>query len=378
MKVGLSASVIQRGRSGVATYVAGLLRGMEAEGWPVKFVIFGLQEDRAWFEPWLGACEWAPVPEKYRPAVKNVLWHQTQLPSLLRRHGCDLVHIPSYRRIVARPGCPQVVTIHDLAPFRLPGKYDALRMFYGRQIVNRLARRASRVITVSRTTGDDVREFFGIRDSRVIYNGIDHDRFHPLPADEVLRRLPATSGWSGGWWIYVARLEHPAKNHLRLLSAFEQLRREDPASAGRLVLAGADWHGAEVIHQAIAHSPARDFIHCAGFVSEDDLPAWYSGARGLVFPSLFEGFGLPPIEAMACGCPVVTSGRGSLAEVVASAAVVFDPEDAGAIAAAMREVAVAPERQAALREAGLARAGEFRWDRCARETLDTYRLAATA
>lgn len=378
MKVGLSASVIQRGRSGVATYVAGLLRGMEAEGWPAKVVIFGLEDDRAWFEPWLGACEWVPVPERYRPAVKNVLWHQTQLPSLLRRHGCDLVHIPSYRRIVARPGCPQVVTIHDLAPFRLPGKYDALRMFYGRQIVNRLARRASRVITVSRATGDDVREFFGIGDSRVIYNGIDHERFRPLPPDEVRRRLPVTADWTGGWWIYVARLEHPAKNHLRLLAAFEQLRREDPASAGRLVLAGADWHGAEVIHQAIAHSPARDFIHCAGFVSEDDLPAWYSGARGLVFPSLFEGFGLPPIEAMACGCPVVTSGRGSLAEVVASAAVVFDPEDAGAIAAAMREVAVAPERQAALREAGLARAGEFRWDRCARETLDTYRLAATA
>jgi glycosyltransferase involved in cell wall biosynthesis len=377
VKAALSASVIQRGKSGVATYIGGLLRGMGARGWPCEIAVFGLEGDRAWFEPWLDRCEFIPVPESARPAVKNILWHQTRLPSLLRKHGCNLLHIPSYRRIVAAPGVPQVVTIHDLAPFRLAGKYDALRMFYGRQVVKRLARRAAEIIAVSRTTADDVRTFFAVDPARltVVYNGIDHGRFRPLDRESVPARLPVTAGWTGGWWIYVARLEHPAKNHLRLIAAYEQLCERAPGEAGHLVLAGADWHGADVIHAAIARSPVRDRIHCAGFVADDDLPAWYAGARALVFPSLFEGFGLPPIEAMACGCPVLSSDRGSLREVVGDAAHIFDPEDTTAIAGAMIGLAENPAEQDELRRLGFARAAQFRWERCADETISLYRRA---
>lgn len=379
MKIALSASVVQRGKSGVATYVSGLLDGFRRNGWPVEVVIFGLDEDRDWFSPWLDHCAWVGVPEKFRPAVKNILWHQTMLPGLLRRHRCDLLHIPSYRRIVAAPGCPQVVTIHDCAPFRLAGKYDFARMLYGRQVVTRLARRAARVIAVSETTASDIRHFFGIRDSRlsVIYNGINHGLFAPMDARSVANQLPLTRDWTeeGGWWVYVARLEHPAKNHLRLLNAFSEFCKKYPQNSGRLVLAGADWHGAEEIHRAIAASPVRSRIHCAGFVPDADLPAWYSGARALVFPSLFEGFGLPPIEAMACGCPVLTSDRGSLGEVVADAAKIFNPESEAAILDAMCELAADPALAANLRKAGLARAARFRWELCAADTLAVYEKA---
>ncbi len=374
MKIGLSVSVVQRGKSGVATYVGGLLKGMAANQWPVKVVLFGLDEDRGWFAPWLKHCEWVGVPERFRPAVKNILWHQTVLPGLLRDHRCDLIHIPSYRRIVARPGIPQVVTIHDLAPFRLAGKYDALRMFYGKQVVKRLARRATAVTAVSETTAADIREFFDVAPERlsVIYNGIDHERFFPLPHEEVLRRLPITAGWSEPWWIYVARLEHPGKNHLRLLEAFASVCEAAPSSSFQLVLAGADWHGAPVIHEAIAASPVRDRIHCAGFVPDDDLPAWYSGARALVFPSLFEGFGLPPLEAMACGCPVICSDRGSLLEVTGEAAGIFNPEKPDAIASSMQNLLASANQQNALTQAGLLRAAQFRWECCAKATVALY------
>ncbi len=377
MRAGLSVSVIQRGKSGVAAYIAGLLHGMAAEGWPVEMTLFGLAGDREWFAPWLERCEWVAIPEKFRPAVRDIAWHQTVLPGMLRRHRCDVVHIPSYRRILALPGRPQIVTIHDLAPFRLAAKYDRMRMLYGRHVVKRLARRAREIIAVSETTATDIREFFGIGDERlsVVYNGIDHARFRPLTPAEVRQRLPFTADWKDGWWIYVARLEHPAKNHLRLIKAFERLRAEAPLTAGRLVLAGADWHGAGEIHEAIARSPARDWIHVAGFVPDDDLPAWYSGAKGLVFPSLFEGFGFPPIEAMACGCPVLSSDRGSLLEVVGTAARIFNPEDPAAIASAMFEVSHSGKRREELREAGFTRAGQFRWERCARETISLYRRA---
>lgn len=378
MKIGLSVSVIQKGKSGVATYVAGLLRGLAANGWPVEVVLFGLEDDRGWFAPWLDKCSWVGVPENFRGAVANIVWHQTRLPGLLRRHGCDVLHIPSYRRMVAFPRIPQVVTVHDCAPFRLRGKYDWCRMFYGRQVVTRLARRAQEVVAVSQATADDVREFFQVRPEvlTVIYNGIDHVRFVPQAPDEVRRKLPVTRDWADGWWIFVARLEHPGKNHLRLIGAFEQLCAERPQEAVRLVLAGADWHGADFIHRAIAVSPVRDRIHCAGFVPEEDLPAWYSGAKGLIFPSLFEGFGLPPVEAMACGCPVLCSDRGSLKEVTGGAALLFDPEEPEEITRAMRTLLSDPVRGEALRAAGLVRAAGFEWGRCASETVKIYHRAA--
>lgn len=378
MRVGLSVSVIQRGRSGVATYVAGLLRGMKATGWPVEVVLIGLEGDREWFEPWMDHCRWVGVGEKFRPAVRNILWHQTCLRGVLKREGCDIVHIPSYRRLVALPGVPQVATIHDCAPFRLAGKYDPLRMFYGRNVVRPMARRCAGVIAVSEFTAGDIRRFFGISSDRlsVIWNGIDHGRFRRLPPDEVAARLPVTAGWRDPWWIYVARLEHPAKNHVRLIRAFETLCGEAVPGVGNLVLAGADWHGASEIHAAVAASPVRDRIHLTGFVPDDDLPAWYSGARALVFPSLFEGFGLPPVEAMACGCPVLSSDRGALGEVIADAARRFDPESVGSIAGAMRELLDRPALSEELREAGIARAGKFRWEHCAAATVDVYRDAA--
>ncbi len=374
--VALSTSVIQRGKSGVATYVFGLLEGFRRLGWPVKFHLLGFDEDRPLFEPWLGACEWVGVGESWRPAVKNILWHHTRLAAATA--GADVLHIPSYRRIVWRPPCPQVVTIHDCAPFRLAGKYDFLRMFYGRRVIVPLARRVEGVMTVSETTAADIEKFFAIpRDQiTVTLNGIDHERFHPDAAAASLRHLKLPEGLRQGWWIYVARLEHPAKNHLRLIEAFEGLCARAGELAGQLVLAGADWHGAETIRERVAASPVRERVFLTGFVAAEDLPGWYAGARALVFPSLFEGFGLPPLEAMACGCPVVSSTSGSLREIVADAALTVDPESPESISSAMSSLTADPALSARLSAAGLRRADDFRWEKTAAATLAVYRLAA--
>ncbi len=372
--VAISTSVNQRGKSGVATYLFGLIDGLVTTCPEVKLTLFGLAADRPLFERWLDRANWIEVSEFWRPALRDIFWHQFILPGQLRTIRADVVHIPSYRRILARPPCPQVVTVHDCAAFHVRGKYDAARMAYGRHVVPRLARRARRIITVSRATAVDVERFFHwpASDIDVIWNGIDHQRLHPAETG-ALDAFRTRQNLARPYIVYLARLEHPAKNHVRLIEAFEQLVAARPDLPHDLVLAGADWHGAEVIHARVATSPVRSRIRTTGFITAADLPLWYAGAALLAYPSLFEGFGLPPVEAMACGCPVVSSARGSLGEVVGDAALLVDPENPAKISTAIAAMIAEPD---AWRQRGLTRAKEFDWTRCARATAAIYKEAA--
>jgi glycosyltransferase involved in cell wall biosynthesis len=376
MHVAISTSVIQRGRSGVATYVFGLLDGLRAACPEVEVTILGLDGDRDLFARWLDCFNWVPVGEGWRPAVRNVVWHQAGLSAALRRCRADLVHIPSYRRIAWRTPCPQVATIHDCAAFELRGKYDALRVGYTHHVVTHLARRVQRVIAVSRHAATGIAAHFGLPAEAltVIPNGINHERFRARPQPEARELLARAAAQHEPYFLSVARLEHPGKNHVGLIDAFERFTARQPARREQLVLAGADWHGADVIRARAAASPVRDRIRFAGFVTDDLLPVWYAGASALVFPSLFEGFGLPAIEAMACGCPVIASNRGSLPEVVGDAATIIDPSDPAAIASAMESV-LAPSCAADLRERGQRRAAGFSWTAAASATAEVYRNA---
>jgi glycosyltransferase involved in cell wall biosynthesis len=376
IRVALSASVIQRGKSGVASYVFGLLDGLRAIDPPIDLTLLGFEEDRPLFEKWLDRFLWQPVEEKWRPAVRNIFWHHAHLPKLLKKLRTDVLHIPSYRRIVWKPPAAQVVTVHDCAAFAVRGKYDPARMFYGRHVVSRLARQAGAVMTVSHATAKDVERYFKIRNARVIWNGIDHTQFKPLPEAEIAARLANSFQQARPYFLYLARLEHPGKNHIRLIEAFEQFAAAHPGRQEDLIFGGADWHGAELIHQRIGNSPFRDRIRSLGFVGKSDLPILYGGATAMVYPSLFEGFGLPPIEAMACGCPVISSPRGSLREVVGTAAHLIDPEDVGDIAAGLAAAPVTPQGRETWRRRGIEHAALFHWENAARAVVETYSAAA--
>lgn len=375
--VALSTTVAQRGRSGVAAYLFGLLDGFAAIDVPIKLSLLGLADDAPLFTRWLGPCDWVTVPEFYRPALRNIAWHQLHARGVLRRIQADVVHIPSYRRIMWRPPVPQVVTIHDCAAFAVRGKYDAARMFYGRQVARRLARGADAITAVSQATADDVDRHFGIPapTQHVIWNGIDQGRFTVRAEAEVLTFLRRRGAQPRPYFLYLARLEHPAKNHVRLIEAFEQFVAAHPTADQDLIFGGADWHGADQIHARVAASPVRHRIRNLGFVADGDLPYWYAGATAMVYPSLFEGFGLPPVEAMACGCPVIASPRGSLAEVVGDAARLIDPENPADIATALGEL-LRPDQRGRWRRAGLARAALFDWRESARQLAAVYQQTA--
>ena len=366
MKIALSTTMIQGGRSGVAQYVLALLRELIPLCGEHELSVLVLEKDLPLFEFAAPHVRLVPVSERWRSAVKNILWHQAVLPQWLRREGIDVLHVPSYRRLVAHAPCATVATIHDLAPFHVSAKYDAARMFYGRVVVKHLARRQNRVVAISRQTSGDIERFFGIPASSqsLVHNGIDHARF--CPGESKAPERP--------YFLYVSRLEHPAKNHVRLIEAFDQFRKRTKLEWD-LVLAGGDWHGAEHIRAAARQSGSAAHIRFPGFVPDADLPALYRSAGAMVYPSLFEGFGLPPVEAMACGCPVVSSSAGALDEVIGDAALRIDPNDPVSIADALVEIASNPARRERLRELGLANARRFDWAVTARRMLGIYEEA---
>ena len=376
MRIAISTSVVHRGKTGIAQYVFALARALLPHAREHQFTLFVLEEDFPLFEFAAGAMTLVPVPERFRPALKNIAWHQTALPRLLRERRIEVCHVPSYRRLLWPRPCAMVATIHDLAQFHVADKYDAARMFYGRVVVRALARRQDEIIAISQNTARDIERFFAIPATRqnIIYNGIDHERFQP--GDGAQARADAAGRWKldRPFFLYISRLEHPGKNHVRVIEAFNRFKTTVPSDL-QLVFGGSDWFGADVIRAAAQRSPFAGDIRFLGFVEDALLPMLYRAANAVVYPSLYEGFGFPPIEAMACGCPVISSTRGSLGEVVADAAIIVNPESVEEIAAALQRVTVDTACRGQLREAGFRNARRFDWHHNAAEVLRVYARA---
>ena len=298
---------------------------------------------------------------------------------LLRRLDAELLHLPNHHmgRYAIGLRTPYVVTVHDLIRY-LDAQGRALYIHRpnarDRLLVRADARgiqQAAAVIAVSQTTKRDLVTHLGVDAERifVVHEGVDHALLRPTE-----RRLLAEP------YVLFVGSEQPRKNLRRLFLAFAVLKRDRRFRALRLVKVGrAGGQEAPFRAQTLAAAAEagieRDLVF-TGRVPEADLAAYYSGAACLVLPSLYEGFGLPPIEAMACGCPVVVSTAGALPEMTDGAALAVEPTDVGALADAMRRVLVDDEVRADLHRRGLRHARAFSWERTARETTAVYRAAA--
>ncbi len=375
-RVLITAGVIDGGRSGVGRYIIELVASLRAGHADVDLHVAGLDADRKFF-PAIDDEHWLTIPERCAGGVMSFLWHQLALPGLLRRRGIELLHSPTYRRIVWRSPVPQVATIHDCAPFVLRDKYGFLRGLLGRQIAPALARRCRQVIAVSHHTAKDLCHFMKLPEEKVhtVWNGIDHEQYHSRSESEIAEFLKSEKQ-AHPYFLFVARLEHPGKNHIGLIAAYERFREMLPQASTQLVLGGSDWMGAEVIHQRIAASPYRDDIRVLGFVSDEALPLWYCGCSAIVMPTFFEGFGLPVIEAYACGAAAGLSDIGVLHEVGGELAEFFDPHDNAAMANCLRRLAEQAVLSVAIKKApalaGASSAGEA-VDSRERETADERR-----
>jgi len=280
----------------------------------------------------------------------------------------DLLFVPAHVLPIVHPR-RSVVTIHDLGYLYYPQAHRLLDRLYLDLSTRYNARAATHLIADSSATERDLIERYGTNPDKitVIYPGYDNTVFQPTRDKEVIEAVKARHGIAGDYILFVGTLQ-PRKNLARLIEAFSNLQY--PISNIQLLISGKKGWLYEEIFRRVEELGLEERVVFTDYVPEGDLPALLSGARLFVFPSLYEGFGMPVLEAMACGTPVVCSNTSSLPEVAGDAALLVDPLDVGELAAALARVLDDAELRAELIQRGFEQAKGFSWEKCARETLD--------
>lgn len=300
-------------------------------------------------------------------------WEHFILPLRLKKRGVDVFHGPA-SLIPFRKECFRVVvTIHDLVAFlfpeTIPLKYGAYMRFLLRQAV----KKANRIISVSYHTRQDLIDILKVPPEKIsVIHEAPSPIFQPYDKEEVRRRLKERYGITKKFIYHLGNIE-PRKNLINLLEAFARVCR-DLGPEYQLVVSGQKGWLIRSLSHFLKTYPVRDQIFFTGYVPVEDLPLFMNGAEIFVFPSLYEGFGLPVLEAMSCGTPVISSNRSSIPEIVGSAAVLIDPTDPTEIADRIVSLLKNDQERSRLSHRGLEQAARFSWTEVARKTLEVYRL----
>jgi glycosyltransferase involved in cell wall biosynthesis len=356
MRVAVDATAIPSRRLGVGTYVTELLRCVR----DVDLHVFVNAADAEELSAILPAVTIHPVRVPNR--VARIAWSQAVLPLRLRTIAPDLFHGPHYE-VPRGLRCPSVVTFHDPTFFTMPHVHERAKVAYFTRVARTGVARATRVIAVSDYARRGAIEHAGADPSRVdvVHEGIDLDRY--APADDVASTEP---------YVFFVGALAPHKNVPSLIAAFDALEHPDT----RLLIAGQPAWGADAVRSAIDAARTRDAIHLLGFISDEEKIERMQHASAFVYPSLAEGFGLPVLEAMACGAPVITTTGSAPEEFAAGAAVLVPPGDTDALRDALAAVLADPAKRAELRRLGPQRAARFSWDAAADATVDVWKRAA--
>jgi glycosyltransferase involved in cell wall biosynthesis len=298
--------------------------------------------------------------------------------TIVSRLRCDVVHVPHLYWMPRGLPCPYVVTVHDVLEYMSRARgFSELRRSMHFQLTNRVLRKAARLLAVSEFSKSEIEKLFHIQSRRVevVYNAID-ERFLRGHATEAERQMIAQRYQvSYPFLLYAGRIS-PHKNLIRIIEAFSALRAELEKDQKypdlKLIIIGDDLSGHPDLRRAVVRAGVQNEVRFLGFVPIEVLRIFYDEAKVFVFPSLYEGFGLPPLEAMAHGTPVVTSNASSLPEVVGKAAVLVNPENVFEIMRAIHRVLLDQPLRTNLRERGYEQAQRFSWDSSARKILKVY------
>ncbi|MCH7579534.1 MAG: glycosyltransferase family 4 protein [Chloroflexi bacterium] len=371
MRIAIDGSAIPKQMAGAGVYTFQLVRALAQIATEHEFVVF--TRDRL-FDDLDSRLELVPTGGKH-PALR-LAWEQAALPFLLRRHQIDLLHSPHHHApVVVSPSIRRVVTFNDVTFLLLPERYPRIRRYYMAAVTRAAARVVDAVITPSEAVTNDVLKELSLGPEIVTtIPDAAGPQYAPSAGSDVAR-VRSDHDLSGPYILSVGSQE-PGKNRARLIQAFERIQERH--GGVQLVVVGQPAWNYESDVNLVRKLGLQQHVRFLGYVPDGDLPALYAGATFSVFPSLYEGFGLPVLESMASGTPVLTSNVGATAEVAGDAAVLVDPYDVDAIADAIARLLDEEELRVRLRTLGLERASQFSWDRTARETLAVYeRLLAS-
>ncbi len=382
MHIGINAQLLSFSQNyrngGVSRYIRYLLTALAEQPGQHEYVVFvNGQEviERLPRHPQITYVS-APWPESF-PASR-VIWEQLNLPSWLRKLDFQVFHSPVNVLPERVPRhCATVVTLHDLAFLRFPHVLTRSKRLYHRAFTIRSLRRATTLIAVSESTKQDAHELVDVPIEHIytVYPCID-ERFTQSPSDEEVASFRDKQGLSMGFVLYLGTLE-PRKNIPALIDAYA-LARQRYNRQEKLVLAGGKGWLYESIYHKVRELGLEQEIIFPGFISDEEQALWYRAASVFAYPSLYEGFGIPVAEALACGTPVVTSNISSLPEAGAQLALCVDPYDTAALAAALNEALTDPTIRTRCRDKALSVAQQFSALRMAAQTREVYEHAAAA
>jgi glycosyltransferase involved in cell wall biosynthesis len=370
MHIAIDAHSVGTGLAGNETYITNLVEALAEVDNANRYTLYVTKAEAVerFKDRWSNFDVRRTLP--HMPLVRIPL----TLSMELRRRPVDLLHV-QYTAPPFAP-CPVVATIHDLSFEHLPETFKRRSRAQLRLTVRRTARAAAHIIAPSEFTRRDIVETYGVAPARVsVVPLAAAPRFAPFADAKELQRVRDVYGIAGDYILAVGSIQ-PRKNLARLIKAYSDLRRRrGQDKLPKLVVAGKRaWLFGETL-RAVEECGVADAVIFTGYAPEDDLPALYCGALCFVYPSYFEGFGLPPLEAMRCGTPVVAGERTSLPEVVGDAGLLVNPFDTESIADALARLIDDETLRALLRERGLARATQFDWRETARLTLEVYTRA---
>lgn len=374
LRIGFDATSAVRQGGGIGRYTRELLRALAAADTASDYRIFFAS--RSVFHPL------PSLPSNFRVTRLPLddiwlvrVWQRARLPLPVNwlTGPIDLFHSPDFTLPPVRRGTRALLTVHDLSFIRDPESATPVLRNYLNAVVPRSVARADHVLADSQATRDDLVELYRTPADKisVLYSGV-HESFQPVADPAALDAVRARYRLGDAPFILAVGTLQPRKNYARLIQAFARLPHSS-ATRYDLVLAGGKGWLYEAIFAEVDQLGLRDRVIFPGFIADADLPALYSAARVLAYPSIYEGFGLPMLEAMACGTPVVASTASCLPEVAGNAALLVPPTDVDALAAALDRSLTDEALRADLTAKGLARARQFSWADSARQLLDIYR-----
>jgi glycosyltransferase involved in cell wall biosynthesis len=368
MKIGVDTFACDGVKPGVGMYLSQFLKHIKPSD--ALFELFGWEYDRYTFSEAAPSFEFIPQCS-VQGRTANSLWHMYKYPKFAVLRKFDACFFPAANRSLPyKSPCPAIGVVHDMSAYFKNRKVRVQLGAVLRMVMPNSLRRLDRIIAVSEWVKQELIEFAHIKENRieVVPNGIDHSTFYPRQRNEESVLLIQPFSFRRPYVLCVSRIDYPNKNHIKLIEAFA-IFKEKTKFPHRLVLAGGDSNNAALVKAAAAASPWRNDIFFTGHFPHKSLPELYAGADFVVIPSIYEGFGMGALEAMACGVPALCARATALPETAGHAALYFDPANVEDLSDRMVTISTDRAIYNECRRLGLERAKAFSWERCVDRTL---------